>query len=91
MRSDPLRPGLALAATLVIAYTACAAIFWLLPDAAMGFMASLFHGVDFRKLQPGTAFTFGSFAYALCGLAIWGFLVGALFGLIHQALGREAR
>jgi hypothetical protein len=44
-------------------------------------MNSLFHGLDFRKLQSGTAlFSFGSFVYALAGITIWAFGLGAVFG-----------
>ena len=79
--------GMALAVTVGIGYTACALAFRLWPEAAVTFMNSLFHGLDFRKLQAGPApFDFGSFFFALAGIVIWAFAVGALFGWIVDRL-----
>ena len=79
--NSPVRFGAALAATVAIGYAACSVVFWLWPEAAATFMNSLFHGLDFRKLQSGPAlFDFGSFVYALIGITIWAFGLGAVFG-----------
>ena len=52
-------------------------------------MNTLFHGLDFRKLQSGAAlFNFGSFVYALVGIALWAFGLGALFGWLAGRIGR---
>ena len=52
--------GLALAVAVGIGYSSCAIVFWLWPEAAATFMNGLFHGLDFRKLQSGSAlFSFG--------------------------------
>ncbi len=89
-RINPLITGAALAATLGIGYAACTLVFWLWPDAAASSMNSLFHGLDFRKLQSGPAlFSFGSFLSALAGLALWTFGLGTIFawllGRLHHA------
>jgi hypothetical protein len=78
---NPVRAGATLAVTVAIAYAACAAVFWIWPEASAQFMNALFHGLDFRKLRgdPGT-FGFASFGYALVGITVWAFLVGCLFG-----------
>jgi len=49
---------------VAIGYAACTAVFGLWPEAAASFTNTLFHGLDFRKLQNGPAlFNFGSFVY----------------------------
>lgn len=79
--------GMALAATAGVGYTACAIVFRLWPEAALVFTNSLFHGLDFRKLQAAAApFEFGGFFFALAGVVIWAFLMGALFGWIVDRL-----
>jgi large-conductance mechanosensitive channel len=87
--SNPTRTGAALAATVAIGYAACTLVFWLWPEAAASFMNTLFHGLDFRKLQSGPAlFNFGSFVYALVGITIWAFGLGALFGWLSGRIQR---
>lgn len=78
--------GFAFAITAGIGYAACAIAFWAWPDAAMTFMSSLFHGLDFRKLQVGGAFHFGSFSLALAVMAIWAFVLGTVFGWLADRL-----
>lgn len=83
-----LRTGTALAATVSVGYVACALVFWIWPEAAADFMNALFHGLDFRKLQSGSAlFSFKSFFYALVISAAWSFFLGALFGWLWTWLG----
>ena len=87
--NNPVKAGVALAATVAIGYVACTLVFWLWPEASAGFMNSLFHGLDFRKLQSGaTLFNFGSFVYALVGITIWAFGLGAVFGWLSGRIGR---
>lgn len=82
-----IRIGTAFAITVAFGYTLCAAVFWIWPQAAAGFMNALFHGLDFTKLQSGsTLFSFGSFFYALVVMAGWAFGLGALFGWISARL-----
>src|SRR5262245_44317640 len=74
------RLGMALALTVGIAYTACALVFWIWPEASAQFMNALFHGLDFRMLQDRpSAFGLSSFGYALVGIMGWAFLVGCVF------------
>ena len=82
---NPLRIGTVLALTVALAYAVCTLVFWIWPDAAMQFMNALFHGLDFRKLRDETgAFGFGSFVISLAGIAVWGFLVGCVFGWLSN-------
>lgn len=86
----PLRTGVAFSITVGVGYAACAAVFWLWPEAAVIFTNALFHGLDFRKLQSGPAlFSFGSFLSALVGLTVWAFILGVLFGWLRSRLGSE--
>ena len=79
--------GFALAVTVGIAYAACALVFRLWPEAGASFMNSLFHGLDFRKLQAGAAiFDFGTFFFALTVLVVWAFALGFIFGWIADRL-----
>ncbi len=90
--SVPVKTGAALAATVAIGYSLCTFVFWLWPEAAANFMNSLFHGLDFRKLQSGRSlFSFGSFLYAELVLAGWAFALGTLFGWLVQLFAIEAR
>lgn len=82
-----VRNGAALSLTVGTAYAGCTLVFWIWPEAAATFMNGLFHGLDFRKLQPGAAlFSFGSFFYALVVMAAWAFGVGALFTWIRERI-----
>lgn len=79
--NQTFRMGTAFALTVAIAYALCTVVFWIWPQAAATFMSSLFHGLDFTKLQSGAAlFDFGSFLLALVGITAWAFAVGTLFG-----------
>jgi hypothetical protein len=53
-------------------------------------MNSLFHRLDFRKLQAGAAlFDFGSFFFALTVLVVWAFVLGFVFGWIAGRLDNK--
>lgn len=81
---NPLRTGVAVSLTIVIAYTVCAALFAMWPERGVDFLNALFHGLDFHKLEPSIPFTFQMFLYPLVVFLIWGFVVGALFGWFHN-------
>lgn len=82
--NGPIRTGVAFALTVAIGYAACSVLFLLFPGIAMAFMNSLFHGLDFGKLQANTTFSFGGFAYALIVLSAWAFMLGTIFGGIQR-------
>jgi hypothetical protein len=81
-----IRTGVAFAFTVAIGYAACSVLFWLFPGIAMAFMNSLFHGLDFGKLQASNTFSFGGFAYAVVMLSAWAFMLGAVFEGIQRRL-----
>ena len=86
---DPWRTGVALAVTVVTAYAICAVIFVVYPDASANFMNALFHGLDFRKLQPAAGgFSLAGFGVAAAVMAVWAFVVGAIFAGVSNLLTR---
>ena len=87
----PWRTGATLALTLVITYTVCALLYALAPERGIDFLNALFHGLDFRKLQTPTPFTFLMFMYPLLVFVVWGFAVGALFAGLHNSLQARTR
>lgn len=83
-----LRNGVAVAATLVLGYSACTLAFLLWPEIATNFANALFHGLEFRRLKAVPAgFDFASFAWVLLVLGVAGFWLGALAGWLFEKLG----
>ena len=82
----PLQTGIALSLTVIVFYSLCtlAAVIW--PDSFMGFMNSLAHGLDFRKLGAAEPYTWTSFFCAIAILALWGFGIGACFAWLYNAV-----
>ena len=86
-RLRPVIVGTALAATVAIAYTLCAAAWAISNEAALDFLNALFHGLDFRKLLlPHREYGLWLFLYPLLVLPVWAFFVGALYAVIHNLL-----
>lgn len=84
--SAALRTGVALAVTGAVFYTLCALVWLAAPGPFLGFMNSLFHGIDFTSLvQPG-GFAWGGFFEALLVISLWAFLFGTFFGWLRQLL-----
>lgn len=52
----------------------------------LGFMNSLFHGMDFTPLVKATAFSWGGFLEALAVMFVWAFLAGTFFGWLRQRM-----
>jgi len=87
----PWTTGTALAVTLAVVYVLCAAAFALWPAATLGFFDAWFHGLNLANLQPGAKpFTLGVFIYGFVGIAVSGFVTGAVFALSYNLAGRFA-
>ncbi|NUO72556.1 MAG: hypothetical protein HOQ10_07555 [Frateuria sp.] len=84
--AGPLRTGVALALTVALFYAACTVAWLVAQDAFLGFMNSLFHGLDFTPLLTSTDFSWGGFVEALVVMAIWAFLAGTFFGWVRRQL-----
>ena len=50
MTNTPIRAGIALAVTVGLFYALCALVWALAPGPFLGFMNSLFHGMDFSSM-----------------------------------------
>ena len=85
--SHPVRTGLALAATVAVFYALCTLAWLAAPGPFMGFMNSLFHGMDFTLLLKPAAFAWNGFLEALLVMSLWAFLAGMFFGWLRQRLG----
>ena len=67
--------GIALAVTAGVFYALCALLWVLAPGPFLGFINSLFHGMDFNSLVQPRPFAWSGFLVALLLLSGW-----ALFG-----------
>jgi len=86
---NPWRTGAALAVTVAIGYAICALIFVAFPDASVAFLNTLFHGLDFRRLQPAAGgFSLAGFGAVAVVMAAWAFVIGAIFAVVSNLGGR---
>lgn len=86
---NPWKFGTVLSLTVGIGYVLCT-IFWMIfTGPAIDFLNTLFHGLDFRKLQMAAVFSFTGFVYVLAIMMVWAFLIGAIFSALWNALRPE--
>jgi hypothetical protein len=81
-----LRTGVALAVTVAVFYTLCMLVWLAAPGPFLGFMNSMFHGIDFTSLVQPRGFAWGGFFEALLVMSLWAFLAGTFFGWLRQLL-----
>ena len=81
-----LRTGVALSVTVALFYALCTLVWLAVPAAFMGFMNSLFHGMDFSPLLRPAAFSWVGFVGSLVVLSIWALLAGSFFGWLRRRL-----
>jgi len=84
--AGPLRTGVALAVTVAAFYAACTLAWLVAQGSFLGFMNSLFHGMDFTPLVESTDFSWSGFAEALLVMTISAFLAGTFFGWVRRRL-----
>ena len=89
-RLTPFTTGVSLAVTVAVVYSVCAALYALWPGLGIEFLNSLFHGLDFHKLETAAPWTIRMFVLPLAVLVIWGFAVGSLFAWLHNLLHRSS-
>lgn len=82
----PLRTGIALAITVGAFYALCALTRSLAPGPFLGFMNSLFHGMDFNGMVQPRPFAWSGFLTALFVLSSWAFLAGVFFAWLRNRL-----
>lgn len=84
----PIRTGLALALTVGVFYALCTLVWALAPGPFLGFMNSLFHGMDFSSLVQPRPFTWPGFGLAALVLCAWALLAGTFFAWLNNRLAR---
>lgn len=85
---DPWKLGLVLAITMAVSYTVCAVLYASWPERGIEFLNDLFHGLDFRKFEMPAPFRISMFFFPFVVLVVWGFVVGTLFGWLHNLFHR---
>ena len=84
----PLRTGLALAITVGVFYALCTLAWVLAPGPFVGFMNSLFHGMNFSSMVQPAPFAWQGFLTALLVLCTWALFVGTFFAWFLNRLTR---
>ena len=84
----PLRTGIALAITVGVFYALCALVWVVAPGPFLGFMNSLFHGMDFTSMVQPRPFAWLGFLTALLVLSTWALLAGVFFAWLINRLTR---
>ena len=84
----PVSTGIALAVTVGVFYALCTLLSVLAPGPFLGFMNSLFHGMDFSGMVQPRPFAWAGFLMALIVLSFWALFAGSFFSWL---LGRMTR
>ncbi len=83
--NHPVIDGLSLSATWIASYSLCAILYVIAPVAVVTATSKLFHGMSFNQMaQAGTAFTFSDFLGVLTIGAVYTFVAGLSWSLIHS-------
>ncbi|CAJ0784300.1 DUF5676 family membrane protein [Ralstonia chuxiongensis] len=83
-----VRTSVTFAVTVMLFYGLCTLIWFVFPEPFMNFMNTLFHGLDFNRLQSEPA-TVGGTVYAGAILGIWAFLAALFFSWLNQLFMNE--
>ena len=86
MTTTPIRTGIALAITVGLFYALCTLAWAKAPGPFLGFMNSLFHGMDFSALVTPPPVAWPGFAVALLVLSVWALLAGTFFAWLRDLL-----
>jgi uncharacterized protein DUF5676 len=83
---NPWKFGAVLSITVVISYILCALFWYSFPGPSMELLNGLFHGMDFRKIFSVTPFALGTFLFVLAVLAVWAYVLGAIYAVVRNLL-----
>lgn len=83
-----LRSGISLSITVAVFYALCTVVWIMAPDAFLGFMNNLFHGMDFSGLVQASPFSWPGFFQAAIVMSLWAFLAGSFFAWLNNRLER---
>jgi hypothetical protein len=87
---NPWTFGAVLSITIVTNYVLCTLFWFAFTEPAIKFLNVLFHGMDFRKIYAITAFSPGDFLYVLVVLAVWAYVLGAVYAIVRNLLLGQA-
>jgi hypothetical protein len=82
----PFGTGIAFAITVGVFYALCTLAWVLAPGPFLGFMNSLFHGMDFSGMVQPRPFAWSGFLVALLLLSGWALLAGTFFAWLRNRL-----
>lgn len=82
----PVSTGIALAVTVGVFYALCALAWVLAPGPFLGFINSLFHGMDFSAMVQPRPLSWSGFVVALLLLSGWALLAGTFFAWLRNRL-----
>ena len=86
LAARPFSTGIALAVTVGVAYTLCTLLWVLAPGPFLGFMNSLFHGMDFGAMVQPQPFAWSGFLVATLLLSGWALIAGTFFAWLRNRL-----
>lgn len=73
--------------TVAVFYALCTLVWLVAPGPFLGFMNSLFHGIDFTSLVDPGGFAWSGFTEALVVMSLWALLAGTFFGWLRHLMG----
>jgi len=76
--------GVAVGLTAGVVYTFCAIVVALWPTQSLRFFATWFHGIDLTKIVVPIQLTFSKFILGLFSVVLFFYLVGFVYGLLHN-------
>ena len=85
-RLNPWKFGAVLSLTVLINYALCTIFWYAFPGPSLDLISGLFHGMDFRKIYAATPFSTGTFLYVLIVLAVWSYILGAIYATARTLL-----
>jgi hypothetical protein len=85
-RLNPWTFGAVLSMTVLVSYILCAAFWYSFTGPSIELLNALFHGMDFRKIYAPAPFALSSFVFVLAVLAVWAYVVGAVYAVIRNWL-----
>lgn len=83
---NPWKFGAVLSITVVVSYILCALFWYSFPGPSMELLNGLFHGMDFRKIFSVTPFAPSTFLFVLAVLAVWAYVLGAIYAVVRNLL-----
>lgn len=81
--------GIALAVTAALLNVVCALAFTLWPEGTTDFFGAFAHGLDFTTVKAALPPSPGRVLYGAVGLAVVGFVTGAVFATVYNLTTRR--